>query len=87
MVCIWNLLYDIIDDFVLYFYDSFPHLIFFCIILNCMLSYILVVHYFLYMVILNVPLLTLSIFKMHVINVNIVFVWAFDVHCGLMFLL
>ena len=29
--------------------------------------------------------LTLSIFKMHVVNVNIVFVWVFDVQCFLLF--
>ena len=52
-------------------------------ILNCMLIYILVLNYFLYIVILNVPLFNI-IFKRHVINVNIVFVWAFDVQCGLM---
>ena len=56
MVCFWNLLYDIIDKFVPYFYDSFTHHIIFCMILNCMLIHMLVLNYFLYMVILNVPL-------------------------------
>ena len=56
MLCICNLLYDIIDNFVLYFYDSFTYHIIFCMILNCVLIYILVLNYFLYVVILNVPL-------------------------------
>ena len=56
MTCIWNLLYDIIDNFVLYFRDSFTYHIIFCVILNCMLIYILVLNYFLYIVILNVSL-------------------------------
>ena len=33
------------------------------------------------MVILNVSLFNIIVFKMHVINVNIVFVWALKVSC------